>query len=209
MERYAVLNMEGKKSVVIEEIFDSMIVFSEAEWVDSDGVATREVDFPSRLPEASDDSGSPESLGEYRSGCTTGVPKTVRVKRRDLALKAAAAMETAGPHVQTIPALDDLEELDSEEAVFGDLRGSDEEDGSDDDSFAVGGKRKSRAHSDNVAARKVRPKQGQRRTAASASQAEVDSGDEGDGYDDFTGESSDMDESDDEDEEESDWSGAH
>ena len=186
-----------------------MIVFSEAEWVDSDGVATREVDFPSRLPEASDDSGSPESLGGYRSGCTTGVPKTVRVKRRDLALKAAAAMETAGPHVQTIPALDDLEELDSEEAVFGDLRGSDEEDGSDDDSFAVGGKRKSRAHSDNVAARKVRPKRGQRRTAASASQAEVDSGDEGDGYDDFTGESSDMDESDDEDEEESDWSGAH
>ena len=43
------MNMEGKKSVVIEEIFDSMIVFSEAEWVDSDGVATREVDFPSRL----------------------------------------------------------------------------------------------------------------------------------------------------------------
>ena len=138
--KYAVLNFEVKKHIVVDEIFDSMVVFCKANWIkwregadDAEGGETLESvprEVFGKLTNgggASDDEamgkggkGAGGETGDYRCGATTGEPKVVRIKKRKR--KAMSLFSDA------LKSLGDLEELD------GDLEDFENEDLSDSDS---------------------------------------------------------------------------
>ncbi|QDZ18412.1 hypothetical protein HOP50_01g09170 [Chloropicon primus] len=160
--QYALLNLESKKSVVIEEVFDSLIVFSDAVWLDGEGKAAD--------VKAVAGSGPDTKPVPVRSGCTTGVPKTVRVKRRS----KPAAETFADPLPRLAGSLDDLESLESMELDT--LDGGEDDDS--DDSFTVGAKRKGRKEAKGgPPARAVQPRQ-KRKTAVTKKEVESEEEDE-------------------------------
>lgn len=153
------LNFEPKKNIVVEEIFDSMVVFTDARWVnDKDNRPTLgltvedfkkscEEDLRIRSAAAASvckegDGNAERIMADYRCGATTGEPVAIRTKRRNPSednFGLALSQSLQNPS-QSLQALGDLEEIEEE-----DLEMMIESDEDSDVSFQIGSQSQSKS----------------------------------------------------------------
>ena len=149
------LNFE-KKNIVVEEIFDSMVVFTDAKWVsdnDCTPVLGTAVDLresgatAASLSKEGDGNGDSPSadaeriMADYRCGATTGEPVAIRTKRRNpednFGLALSQSLQNPS---QSLQPLGDLEEIDED-----DLEMMIESDEDSDVSFQIGSQSQSKS----------------------------------------------------------------